>query len=124
MAHHAHHEESTQMTIWRRAVLRMIWLVALAVVAACFIGYHTAVSAQPDRQSAATQLAVDDNRITSVENQQARFTQRLDEMTAKLNDVNDRLANMQGIGTGAITLLTILNLAGISLQLRNRKPAS
>ena len=114
----------TRMRQWRQTVSRVAWGIVAAFALATMAGYMARGHAQQqNRQSQATQIAVDENRLTTVEAAESRITTRLDEQGVKLDGMRDTLANMQGMGVGAMALVTVINLLGIGIQLKNRKPS-
>jgi hypothetical protein len=124
---HHHAEEDDEMRIWRRSVRWMVLGIVAAFVLSIALGYVSEVQAQAgvaERQAQATQLAVDDQRLTTMEASQTRVLTRLDTVDTKLQDLSERLASMQGMGTGAAGFLTLVNLLGIGFQIKNRKPSA
>lgn len=113
---------------WKRSVRRLVLVIIAGVAVSCAVGYWTTVVLAQQAQQAqqareAVQVAVNAQRIDDLQAAEGRLTIRLDDMDGKLGTVTERLATMQGEGMGAITLLTILNLAGVALHMRNKKPA-
>ncbi len=115
--------KSEMIRQWRQTVYRVLWVIAFAFAVATGSAYVVRGQAQQQiRESQATQIAVDENRLTTVEAAEGRITTRLDEQGVKLDSMRDTLANLQGMGTGALVLVTVINLLGIGIQLKNRKP--
>ncbi len=109
--------------VWRTGARRTIWFLLFAFVFSIGAGYLAALSAQDAaKQTTQTQIAVAQTNIVTLQAQQAQLVTRMDVMDQKLASISDRLSNMQGIGTGAICLLTLINLAGIGFNFYARKP--
>ena len=110
------------MARWKRNWWRALMIFGVALFLSAFAGYVETTIAQSKPQSIETQLAVHDVQIADLATQQAVMVSGMKEIRESINTINDTLSNMKGIGTGAMCLLTILNLAGIGLHLYNRKP--
>lgn len=111
---------------WKRSVRSVILVGVAGFVMAFVVGWVTTVMAQQqsiaDRQ--AVQIAVNAQKIDDLQASETRFTLRMDDLDNKLGALSDRLSTIQGMGMGAMTLLTVLNVTGIALHMRNKKPAA
>lgn len=118
-------EKESAMARWRRSVWESIAVLVFALVFSIGAGYLEKVYAQnstAEIPSIQTQIAVHDVQIKTLAESQSKLESEMHDIHIEVASINDTLSTMRGIGTGAICLLTMLNLAGLGMHMYNRKP--
>lgn len=112
------------MTRCGKRKARLILMTAELAVSLALIGcmrgcMNTPLYAQENPlYTVQTDVAVQGQEIHQLQLDGSSLSGRLDEIDKRLLDMNDRLSSMRGIGTGAVSVIAILQMLGLLIQAR------